>query len=48
MFDYKSIFGRSIRKTYGLEFNARLVLAVDSRSGRTFNTIADVYTDEAQ
>jgi len=32
-----------IPKLAGLEFDARLVLAVDSRSGRTSNAIADVY-----
>jgi hypothetical protein len=31
----------------GLEFDATLVLSVDGRSGRTFNAIADVLTDDA-
>jgi hypothetical protein len=31
----------------GLEFDARLVLDVDSRSGRTYNTIAAIYQDGA-
>jgi hypothetical protein len=39
--------GTLIPKLAGLEFDARLVLAVDSRSGRSFNAIADIYTDEA-
>jgi hypothetical protein len=30
----------------GLEFHARLVLAIDSRSGRTYNAIADIYADD--
>jgi hypothetical protein len=36
-----------IPKLAGLEFEARLVLAVDNRSGRSFNAIADVYQDQA-
>ena len=28
----------------GLEFDARLVLAIDSRSGRTSNALAEIYT----
>ena len=36
-----------IPKLAGLEFDARLVLSVDNRSGRSFNAIADIYTDEA-
>jgi hypothetical protein len=39
--------GDLIPKLAGLEFDARLVLAVDDRSGRSFNAIADIYTDEA-
>jgi hypothetical protein len=40
--------GELIPKLAGLEFDARLVLAVDNRSGRSFNAIADVYqVDEA-
>jgi hypothetical protein len=35
-----------IPKLAGLEFDARLVLAVDNRSGRSFNAIADIYTDQ--
>ncbi len=35
-----------IPKLAGLEFGARLVLAVDNRSGRSFNALADVYTDQ--
>jgi hypothetical protein len=35
-----------IPKLAGLEFHARLVLAVDNRSGRSFNAIADIYTAE--
>jgi hypothetical protein len=29
----------------GLDFDARLVLAIDSRSGRTYNAIAEIYVD---
>jgi hypothetical protein len=37
-----------IPKLAGLEFDARLVLDVDNRNGRSFNSIADVgYTDDA-
>lgn len=36
-----------IPKLAGLEFDARLVLSVDNRRGRSFNAIADIYTDEA-
>jgi hypothetical protein len=36
-----------ISKLAGLEFDAHLVLAVDNRSGRSFNAIADIYTDAA-
>ena len=36
-----------IPKLAGLEFDARLVLAVDNRSGRSFNAILDIYdTDQ--
>jgi hypothetical protein len=38
--------GELIPKLAGLEFAGRLVLAVDNRSGRSFNAIADVYMDE--
>jgi hypothetical protein len=31
----------------GLEFDARLVLAEDRRSGQTYNALADIYTDDA-
>jgi hypothetical protein len=37
--------GELIPKLGGLEFDARLVLAIDSRTQRTFNQITDVYTD---
>jgi hypothetical protein len=37
--------GDLIPKLAGLEFDARLVLAVDDRSGRSFNAIADIYTE---
>ena len=30
----------------GLEFAARLVLAPDSGTGRTYNALADIYTDD--
>ena len=36
-----------IPKLTGLEFDARLVLATDRRDGRTFNTIAAIYTEGA-
>jgi hypothetical protein len=37
-----------IPKLAGLTFDARLVLDVDNRNGRSFNSIADVgYTDDA-
>jgi hypothetical protein len=39
--------GELIPKLAGLEFDGRLVLAVDNRSGRSFNSIADVYMDDA-
>lgn len=35
--------GDLIPKLEGLEFDARLVLAIDSRSGRTYNALADIY-----
>jgi hypothetical protein len=34
-----------IPKLTGLEFDARLGLAIDSRSGRTYNTLAAIYQD---
>jgi hypothetical protein len=39
--------GALIPQLAGLEFDARLVLDVDSRSGRTYNTIAVIYLDGA-
>jgi hypothetical protein len=39
--------GELVPKLAGLVFEARLVLAVDNRSGRSFNAIADVYQDQA-
>ena len=38
--------GELIPKLAGLEFDARLVHAVDNRSGRIFNAIANIYTNE--
>jgi hypothetical protein len=35
-----------IPKLAGLEFSGRLALSIDNRSGRSFNAIADIYTDE--
>lgn len=35
-----------IPKLAGLAFNGQLVLAVDNRSGRAFNAIADVFAEE--
>ena len=37
--------GTLIPKLAGLEFDARLVLAVDNRSGRSYNAISDIYTE---
>jgi hypothetical protein len=34
-----------IPKLTGLEFDARLALAIDSRSGRTYNALAAIYQD---
>jgi hypothetical protein len=39
--------GDLIPKLVGLEFDAGLVLSVDSRSGRSFNSIADIYKEAA-
>jgi hypothetical protein len=40
--------GALIPQLAGLEFDARLVLAVDNRSGRSYNALADIYnTDDA-
>ena len=39
--------GALIPQLAGLEFDARLVLDVDSRSGRPYNTIAAIYQDSA-
>jgi hypothetical protein len=39
--------GALIPQLAALEFDARLVLDVDSRSGRTYNTIAVIYHDGA-
>jgi hypothetical protein len=36
-----------IPKLAGLEFEGRLVLDVDSRSGRSYNKLADIYKDDA-
>jgi hypothetical protein len=36
-----------IPKLAGLEFVVRLVLDVDHRSGRSYNKLADIYTDDA-
>jgi hypothetical protein len=30
----------------GLEFDARLVLDRDNRTGRTYNALADIYKDD--
>ena len=37
-----------VPKLAGLEFDARLVLAVDNRSGRSFNAIANIYDADEQ
>jgi hypothetical protein len=39
--------GALIPQLAGVEFYARLVLAVDNRSGRTYNSIAEIYVDDA-
>ena len=39
--------GALIPQLAGLEFDARLVLDVDSRSGRTYNALAEIYVDGA-
>ena len=42
----KGNIGAIIPQLAGLEFGARLVLATDSRSGRTYNAIAEIYADD--
>ena len=37
--------GTLIPKLAGLEFNARLAIAVDGRSGRTHSELAEIFTD---
>jgi hypothetical protein len=39
--------GELIPRLAGLEFDAKLVLAHDKRSGRSYNAIADIYMDDA-
>jgi hypothetical protein len=39
--------GTLIPKLAGLEFDARLALAVDNRTGRSYNEPAKIYVDEA-
>ena len=38
--------GELIPQLVGLEFEARLVLAPHSRTGRTYNALADIYSDD--
>ena len=38
--------GVLIPQLAGLEFDARLVLGTDSRSGRTYNALADIYVND--
>jgi hypothetical protein len=38
--------GELIPKLAGLEFDARLVVAIDNRTGRSINVLSDIYTDE--
>ena len=38
--------GVLIPQLAGLEFDARLVLAPDHRTGRTYNALADIYPDD--
>jgi len=42
----KGSVGVLIPQLAGLEFNARLVLAPDSRTGQTYNALADIYVDD--
>ena len=39
--------GSLIPQLMGLEFDARLALAIDNRSGRTYNALAVIYVDDA-
>jgi hypothetical protein len=39
--------GDLIPRLAGVEFNARLVLDVDNRSDRRYNSIAEIYVDDA-
>ena len=39
--------GDLIPQLAGLEFDARLVLDPDGRTGRTYNALADIYADDA-
>jgi hypothetical protein len=39
--------GALIPQLAGVEFDAHLVLAVDKRSDRTYNSIAEIYLDDA-
>lgn len=38
--------GALIPQLAGLQFGARLVLAIDNRSGRTYNALAEIYVDD--
>jgi hypothetical protein len=38
--------GVLIPQLAGLEFDVRLVLAPDGRTGRTYNALADIYADD--
>ena len=38
--------GDLIPQLAGLEFDARLVLDPDGRTGRTYNALADIYVDD--
>ena len=38
--------GDLIPQLAGLEFDARLVLAPDGRTGQTYNALAHIYTDD--
>ena len=39
--------GSLIPQLKGLEFDARLAVAIDNRSGRTYNALAVIYVDDA-
>jgi hypothetical protein len=38
--------GALIPKLADLEFDARLILAIDNRSGRSYNALSEIYVDD--